>query len=191
MISSKLNLLDLSYVDLVKDSISMEPVFKVIYFTRKDVIIHIYFQVVPSLRCVPTSKTVFPKILQSEWVAPNSTVIGNVETHKFSSLYHGTILRGDTCKITIGKGSIIQDNTILHNGNYQTKSTAQIKIGDHVIIGVNCKINSCIIEDNAFIGNGATIHEGSRIESGAMIAAGAVVEPNTVVPANQVKKIYN
>lgn len=101
-------------------------------------------------------------------------------------MYHGTVLRGDTCRITIGKGSIIQDNTILHNANHQTKSTAEIKIGDSVIIGVNCKINSCIIEDRAIIGNGATIHEGCHIESGVMIAAGAVLRPNTTVPANQV-----
>ena len=104
-------------------------------------------------------------------------------------MYHGVVLRGDTCKITIGKGSIIQDNTVLHNSNHLTKSTAEIKIGDNVIIGVNCKLNSCIIEDRVLIGNGATVHEGCHIEAGAMVAAGAVVKPNTTVPANQVKLI--
>ena len=138
------------------------------------------------MRCIPTSKTVFPKLIQSEWIAPNSTILGDVETKKFSSLYHGVILRGDTCKITIGKGSVIQDNSTLINNNIKTRSSAEIKIGDNVVIGVNCRINPCVIEDKAIIGNGATIHEGSLIESGAMVASGAVIRPNTKVPANQV-----
>lgn len=138
------------------------------------------------MRCVPSSKTTFPRLLQSEWIAPNATIIGSVETGKYSSIYHGAVLRGDTCKISIGKGSIIQDNTVLHNTSLQSDPNAEIQIGNNVIIGVNVKIHPSIIEDNAFIGNGATIHEGCKVESGAMVAAGAVLRPGTVVPANQV-----
>ena len=185
MINSSINSLVLSSENLDKDYTNSELVFKEISSKKIDVTCYLNL-VVPSMRCIPTSKTVFPRILHSEWVAPNCTVIGNVETQKFSSLYHGVILRGDTCKITIGKGSIIQDNTILHNSNFQTRSTAQIKIGDNVVIGVNCRINTCVIEDNVLIGDGATIHDGCHIETGAMVAPGAVILPNTTVPANQV-----
>jgi len=136
-------------------------------------------RLVPSMRCIPTSKKTFPKLLQSEFIAPNCTIIGDVETQKFSSFFHGVILRGDQGKIRIGKGTIVQDNSILHG-------SGGVKVGDKVVIGANCTINSCVIEDNAFIGNGATIHEGCVIESGAMVAAGAVVKPGTRIPANQI-----
>jgi len=66
---------------------------------------------VPSLRCIAVSDSKFPKILDSDWVAPNATVIGDVHVAEGSSLWHGAILRGDTAKINIGKNSVIQDNT--------------------------------------------------------------------------------
>lgn len=54
------------------------------------------------------------------------------------------------------------------------------------MIGVNCTIDQCTIEDNAVIGNGATVHSGCVIQNGALVAAGAVIPPNTIVPAKQV-----
>lgn len=53
-------------------------------------------KLVPSLRCVPLSETVYPRLLDADWVAPNATVIGDVELKEGASLWHGTIVRGDT-----------------------------------------------------------------------------------------------
>jgi len=141
--------------------------------------------VVPSTRCIPTSQYVFPKLLESEWIATNATIIGDVQTGKYSSIFHGVNIRGDTCKVLIGSKSVIQDNTILINSN-KNSSEEKIIIGDKVVIGVNCKIDICTIEDNVYIGNGATIHRGCLIQNGAMIAPGAVLLPGTIVPNNQV-----
>lgn len=98
-------------------------------------------------------------------------------------------MRGDTCKINIGSKSIIQDNTILVNSN-KNESDQLLSIGDKVVIGVNCKLDVCTIEDNVYIGNGATVHRDCHIQSGAMIAPGAVVPAGTVVPINQVISFY-
>jgi len=141
--------------------------------------------VVPSQRCVPISETKFPKLLASDWIAPNCNIIGDVTTGKYSSFYHGVSLRGDTCKITIGSKTVIQDNTLLMNSDIDNPN-AEIAIGDRVVIGVNCSIDSCRIDDRAIISNGATIHKGCHIESGAMVAAGTVLPPNTVVPSGQI-----
>ena len=143
---------------------------------------------VPSLRSVPSSKTKFPKLIKSEWIAPNSTIIGEVDTGKFSSIYHGVLIKADNVKVSIGKLSVIQDNTRISNPHYL--KNAEIKIGDNVVIGVNCNIHVCEIEDNVIIGNGATVHDGCVIEEGAMVAPGAVLKPNTKVPANQVSLYY-
>jgi len=48
------------------------------------------------MRCVPLSETVFPKLLTSDWVAPNATVVGDVEVGEGTSLWFGTVVRGDT-----------------------------------------------------------------------------------------------
>lgn len=62
---------------------------------------------VPSLRCVPTSNSVFPKTLDADFVAPNAVLIGDVKMGEGSSTWHGTTLRGDTASINIGKNSVI------------------------------------------------------------------------------------
>ncbi len=139
----------------------------------------------PSLRCVPISETKFPKVLSSEWVAPNSAIIGDVKTGKFSSFFHGVTLRGDTCRINIGSKTVIQDNTVIMNTDL-TRMDLEVHIGDKVLIGVNCNIDACRIDDGAVISNGATIHRGCHIQAGAMVAAGAVVPPNTIVPSGQI-----
>lgn len=51
---------------------------------------------VPSLRCVPISNTLYPKSLDADWVAPNAVLIGDVEMKEGSSVWHGVTLRGDT-----------------------------------------------------------------------------------------------
>lgn len=140
---------------------------------------------VPCTRSIPTSPSIFPRLLDSEWIATNATIIGDVHTGKFSSIFHGVNIRGDTCKVNIGSKTVIQDNTILVNSS-KNNAEEKIVIGDKVVIGVNCRIDICTIEDNVYIGNGATIHKGCYIQNGAMIAPGAVLLPGTIVPYNQV-----
>jgi len=62
---------------------------------------------VPSLRCVPISASKFPRLLDSDWVAPNATVIGDVNLAAGASLWHGVIVRGDTAQVSIGKNTAI------------------------------------------------------------------------------------
>jgi len=62
---------------------------------------------VPSLRCIPISKSKFPKTLDADWVAPNAVLIGDIKMGDGSSVWHGATLRGDTATISIGKNSMI------------------------------------------------------------------------------------
>lgn len=95
-------------------------------------------RIVPSLRCVPISNSKFPKTLEADWIAPNSTIIGDVELGEGSSLWHGVIVRGDLSKVKIGKNTLVQDNTVISSSD-----SKEIKIGDNVFIGPNCSIDSC------------------------------------------------
>ena len=40
-------------------------------------------------------------------MAPNATVIGDVQLGEGSSLWHSVIVRGDTAKVAIGKNTAI------------------------------------------------------------------------------------
>ena len=112
-----------------------------------------------------------PKIAEDAYIAPNVSVIGNVEIGSQASLWFGTVVRGDHGKIHIGARSNLQDGTIVH----VTLDEYDTWIGDDVLIGHAAIIHGCTLEDGAFIGMRACILDGAVIEGGAMVAANALV----------------
>jgi carbonic anhydrase/acetyltransferase-like protein (isoleucine patch superfamily) len=51
------------------------------------------------------------RLIQGDWIAPNATVVGNVNLGEGSSLWHNVIVRGDQAAIKIGKNTTVQDLT--------------------------------------------------------------------------------
>jgi len=74
-------------------------------------------RLVPSLRCIAVSDRKYPRLLSSDWVAPNAVVIGDVVVGEGSSLWHGVVLRGDQASISVGKNAIVQDNVHVKSSN--------------------------------------------------------------------------
>jgi len=141
-----------------------------------------YIIVVPSLRY----KTVggnSPQIDRVNFLAPNSAIIGQVILGEQSSVWYGATLRGDLNEINIGKNSVIQDLVTL---SPRTKNS--LKVGDNVYIGPNASLESCTVENNAFIGMGASVHNGATVQSYGIVAAGSVIPEGTTVPSYQVKR---
>lgn len=137
-------------------------------------------RLVPSLRCVPVSESKYPKLLDGDWVAPNATVVGDVTLGEGSSLWHGVTVRGDTAKVSIGKNSTVQDLTRL------ASKSNELSIGDNVYIGANCSLDSCTIEDNAFVGMGSSVSHGAKVEAFGVLSAGAVLSEGQTVPSGQI-----
>jgi len=134
-----------------------------------------------------------PKIGKNVFIAPTATIIGNVEIADGASIWYGTVIRGDTSYIKVGRNSNIQDNCTVH-----TEADAPVIIGAHVTIGHNAVIHGCTIADRVLIGIGAIILNGAAIQTGAIVAAGSLikqgqrVEPNCLVvgsPAAVKKKL--
>ena len=48
------------------------------------------------------------------WIAPNASVIGEVNLERDASIWFNAILRADNEPITIGEGSNVQDAAIVH-----------------------------------------------------------------------------
>ena len=113
------------------------------------------------------------------WVAPNASIIGDVALENNTSIWFNATLRGDIENIYIGKGSNVQDGSVLH-----TDPGYPLKIGKDVTIGHLAMLHGCTIGDNSLIGIGAVILNGTKIGKNCIIGANALVTENKVIPDN-------
>ena len=124
---------------------------------------------------------------------------------KFATIIHPKVYIHDY--MTIGEGTIIYEGAII---------TANIQVGNHVIISPKCGIGhdsiikdyvsllwnvnvsgNDVIEEGVMMGSGSTIIQGKKIGKGSIIGAGAVVIDDidsfttaVGVPAKVVKERY-
>lgn len=120
-----------------------------------------------------------PKIDTTCFIAENSTIIGEVTLAQDSNIWFGAVIRGDFGKISIGKGTNIQDNCTLHV-NF---GDDPIEIGDYVTVGHNAIIHGSKIEDEVLIGMGSIIMDNVSIGTHTIIGAGSLVPPGKVIPS--------
>lgn len=119
-----------------------------------------------------------PKIADGVFLAENAVVIGDVEIGESSSIWYGTVVRGDVCHIRIGRRTNIQDNCVVH----VTNDAWPAIIGDDVSIGHGAIVHGCTIEPGCLVGMGARILDGAVIGEQSLVAAGAVVREGMKVP---------
>ena len=115
--------------------------------------------------------------MEQYFVAPNATVVGDVTLEKDVNIWYGAVLRGDSGAITIGEGTNVQDNCVIHE---------QTTIGKHCTIGHNAVVHGCTVGDGCVIGMGAIVLNGAVLENGCLVGAGALVTGKTVAPAGSV-----
>jgi carbonic anhydrase/acetyltransferase-like protein (isoleucine patch superfamily) len=135
-----------------------------------------------------------PIIGEDCWLAPNSTIVGDVEMGNECSVWFNAVVRGDVNSIRIGNRVNIQDGAVLHC----TYERTQLHIGNNVSIGHNALVHGCKIDDNVLVGMGAIVMDNCIIDSNCIIAAGAVVLEGTHIeswsiyagiPAKKVKTL--
>ncbi|MEM9087296.1 MAG: gamma carbonic anhydrase family protein [Cyanobacteria bacterium P01_F01_bin.53] len=124
----------------------------------------------PPLLVSPGGYWPAPDISQAAFIAPNATVIGQVELGPGASVWYGAVVRGDVDVVRIGKSSNVQDGAVLH-GDPNLPTVLE----DYVTIGHKAVIHSAHIETGCLIGIGAIILNGVRVGAGSMVGAGAVV----------------
>jgi len=111
------------------------------------------------------------------WVAPDAQVIGKITLLAGSSIWFGAVLRGDNERITLGKGSNVQENSVLH-----TDMGYPLMIGESCTIGHRAMLHGCSIGNNSLIGMGATVLNGAKIGNNCLIGAGALITEGKVIP---------
>ncbi|MEC7765255.1 MAG: gamma carbonic anhydrase family protein [Pseudomonadota bacterium] len=118
-----------------------------------------------------------PTLHEDTWVAPDANVIGNVVLEAGASVWFGCTLRGDNERITVGKGTNVQENCVFH-----TDPGYPLTLGENVTIGHKAMLHGCTVGDGSLIGMGATILNGAKIGKGCLIGAGALVTEGKEIP---------
>jgi carbonic anhydrase/acetyltransferase-like protein (isoleucine patch superfamily) len=135
-----------------------------------------------------------PRFGKNCFLAPNATVVGDVEMGNECSIWFNAVVRGDVNSIHIGNKVNIQDGVVIHATYQKTK----VHIGNNVSIGHNAIVHGCTIEDSVLIGMGAIVMDNAVVGTNSIIAAGAVVLEGTRVesgaiyggtPARKIKDI--
>ncbi len=124
-------------------------------------------------------KGIFPKVHPSVYLSDNVYVIGDVEIGEDSSVWFGSVVRGDVNYIRIGKRTNIQDNSVVH----VTHDTHPTIIGDNVTVGHRVILHGCVLGNNILVGMGAVIMDGVEIGDYVLVGAGALVTPNKKIPS--------
>ena len=114
---------------------------------------------------------------ETAYVAPNATILGQVEVREEASIWFGCVLRGDNDPITVGPRSNVQDLSMIH-----TDEGIPCGIGAGVTVGHRAVIHGATIADGALIGIGAIVLNGARVGEQAVVGAGAVVTEGQEIP---------
>lgn len=122
-----------------------------------------------------------PKIADSVFVSEAAYIVGDVEIGENSSVWPGTVIRGDFGKIRIGKNNAIEDNSVIHVGT-PNAPTGDLYIGDNVHIGHGAVINCKGIGDHVLIGMNATILHEAVIGNFCIVGAGCMIGDGMQVP---------
>jgi len=111
------------------------------------------------------------------WIAPNASVIGEVNLERDASIWFNAILRADNEPITIGEGSNVQDGAIIH-----TDPGYACSIGKKVTVGHMAMLHGCSIGDGSLIGIGSVVLNGAKIGKNCIIGSKALVTEGMDVP---------
>jgi carbonic anhydrase/acetyltransferase-like protein (isoleucine patch superfamily) len=118
-----------------------------------------------------------PDIADSAWVADSAQVIGRVTLAEDTSVWFNATLRGDTETLTIGRGSNIQDGSVLHADH-----GFPLVLGEGVTVGHQVMLHGCTVGDHSLIGIGAVVLNGARIGRHCLVGAGALVTEGKEFP---------
>jgi carbonic anhydrase/acetyltransferase-like protein (isoleucine patch superfamily) len=118
-----------------------------------------------------------PTVAPDVFVAHDGFVIGRVTIGPRSSVWYGSVLRGDIEPITVGEGVNIQEHGVLH-----TDVDFPVVLGNYVSLGHHALVHGATLEDYVLVAMSATVLTGAHIGEGSIIAANALVPEGRVIP---------
>jgi carbonic anhydrase/acetyltransferase-like protein (isoleucine patch superfamily) len=124
-----------------------------------------------------------PKVDPSSFIAETAVIIGDVEIGPLCSIWYNSVIRGDVNHIRIGKGTNIQDLSLLHVTHRKDPHDpgAPLIIGDFVTIAHGVTLHGCTVNNGAFIGMQAVIMDKVVVGEEALVGARALVTEGTII----------
>jgi carbonic anhydrase/acetyltransferase-like protein (isoleucine patch superfamily) len=119
-----------------------------------------------------------PRFGRRVLVAPNATVIGDVEVGDDASIWFNCVVRGDVHWIRIGARTNIQDACCLH----VTNERHPLLLEEEVSVAHNVMLHGCTIRKGALVGMSSTLMDGAEIGEGCLVAAGSLVREGFKAP---------
>jgi gamma-carbonic anhydrase len=119
-----------------------------------------------------------PDIAESAFITDDAIVIGDVEIGAESSVWFGSVVRGDVNYIRIGERTNIQDACVIHVSSRDHPTILE----DQITVGHRVTLHGCYVESGCLIGIGSILLDGSRIGRNSLVAAGSLVTPGTEIP---------
>ena len=110
-------------------------------------------------------------------VCPGASLVGDVQLGEDVSIWFGATLRGDLASVIVGRGSNIQDGSVMHVGD-----NSPCVVGQETVVGHRVMLHGCRVEDGCLIGMQATILDDVVIGEGSLVGAAALVTAGTIIP---------
>lgn len=121
----------------------------------------------------------YHKTMNTIYCGEHVVITGNVTCKNNCSLWHNSVVRADTAKVTLGENVNIQDLVMIHAGD-----GCEVTIEDNVTVGHSCILHGCTVKDTTIIGMGSIIMNNSVIGSHCIVGAGSLITQGKVFPDN-------
>lgn len=111
------------------------------------------------------------------YIADSATVVGSVLIEDQASIWFNVVVRGDNDMITIGAGSNVQDNSMLH-----TDAGIKLTLGRNVSIGHMVMLHGCSVGDGSLVGINSVILNNAVVGKHSLIGAGSLIPEGKSIP---------
>ncbi|MDZ5460279.1 gamma carbonic anhydrase family protein [Azohydromonas lata] len=118
-----------------------------------------------------------PCVDATAFVAPDATLVGDVQLGPQASVWFQAVARGDNEPIRIGASSNVQEGAVLH-----ADPGYPLTIGERVTVGHQAMLHGCTIGEGSLIGIQAVVLNGARIGKQCLVGAGAIVTEGKEFP---------
>ena len=119
----------------------------------------------------------WPQIGAGVFLANSARVVGDVVVGEQSSIWFGSVLRGDINRVVIGHHTNIQDNSVCHVADEYA-----CIVGDYVTVGHRAILHGCSVGHEVLIGMGAVLMNGVVVGEQSIIGAAALLTEGLQVP---------
>jgi carbonic anhydrase/acetyltransferase-like protein (isoleucine patch superfamily) len=121
-----------------------------------------------------------PRIGKNVYLADDVVLIGEVVLEDDVSVWWGSVLRGDCGKITVGRGTNIQDGCMIH----ATTDLSTVVLGPNATVGHHAIVHGATVQEGALVGMKSTLLDLAVVGAYSVVAAGAVVPERMEIPSD-------